>query len=272
MVRARMLACLLLTTACASIPRDDGRVADEAAATVRAPAPLPLEGTPWRLVVQAGAGGSRLGPVARIAVRFADGTVVGTAGCNRLHAPYAINGVGLRVDGGAATMMACAPLVMVDEATFLSNLARVTAFAIADDRLTLVDGSGEPVLVFAYDVPPSLTGTRWAATGVNNGREAVVSVLAGTELTAEFGDDGSVAGSAGCNRWRAQATVAGDTLRISPPIATKQQCVQPEGVMEQEVAFLRAIETASVYRIDGNAMEWRTATGALVVRFTQRQP
>lgn len=273
-IRLAMIACGLVTIACSSIPRDDRSAAadDAAAAAARMPASLPLDGTPWRLASQAGSGGSRLAPTARIAVRFEDGHVVGTAGCNRINAPYTIQGVGLRVEGGATTMMACAAPVMADEATFLSNLARVTAFAIADERLTLVDGSGEPVLVFEQERSPALTGTRWTAINVNNGREAVVSVVAGTEITAEFRDDGSVSGSAGCNSWRAQATVAGDTLRFSPPVATKKLCMQPDGVMEQETAFLRAVESVALHRIDGDVMEWRTASGALAASFRAAQP
>ena len=40
-------------------------------------------------------------------------------------------------------------------------------------------------------------------TAYNNGKQAVVSGLADTEVTALFGEDGTLSGSAGCNRYNA---------------------------------------------------------------------
>jgi hypothetical protein len=38
-------------------------------------------------------------------------------------------------------------------------------------------------------------------TGYNNGKQAVVSVVIGSELTADFKADGNLGGSAGCNSY-----------------------------------------------------------------------
>ena len=52
-----------------------------------------------------------------------------------------------------------------------------------------------------------------AMTAYNNGKQAVVSGVADTEVTAVFGADGQLSGSAGCNRYNAPYTVDGDRLR-----------------------------------------------------------
>ena len=54
-------------------------------------------------------------------------------------------------------------------------------------------------MIFSPVAPPSLTRVTWRVTGVNNGREAVVSVLPETQLTAVFGEDGRVSGDTGCD-------------------------------------------------------------------------
>jgi hypothetical protein len=44
-------------------------------------------------------------------------------------------------------------------------------------------------------------------------------------------------------------------------------CPEPAGVMEQEMLYLKALETAATYRIDGNFMELRTADDAMAATF-----
>ena len=111
----------------------------------------------------------------------------------------------------------------------------------------------------------SLAGTAWEVTGFNNGRQAVVSVLAGTSLTATFGEDGRVAGSAGCNQYNASFTTDGDKITIGPAASTRRFCAEPAGVMEQEAQFLAALQTAATYTPRGDMLELRTADGALAV-------
>jgi heat shock protein HslJ len=97
----------------------------------------------------------------------------------------------------------------------------------------------------------------------NNGKQAVVSVMAGTELSANFGIDGKLSGNAGCNNYSATYQTEGNTISIGPAVSTKKACEQ--AVMDQETLYLAALSTAAMYRIDGSKMELRTADGALAV-------
>ncbi len=71
-----------------------------------------------------------------------------------------------------------------------------------------------------------------------------------------------VAGSAGCNQFTAGFKVDGSALRFTPAATSRQYC-PGEGVMEQERAFLAALNTVATMRMDGDLLELRAADGAL---------
>jgi heat shock protein HslJ len=104
-------------------------------------------------------------------------------------------------------------------------------------------------------------------TGYNNGNEAVVSVVIGTELTAVFGEDGSLSGSAGCNNMTGSYTTQDNTIQIGPIATTRMMCVEPEGVMEQEAQYTAALMSAATYSVRGDQLEMRTADDAMAVVF-----
>jgi heat shock protein HslJ len=102
-------------------------------------------------------------------------------------------------------------------------------------------------------------------TGYNNGKQAVVGILAGSELTLAFAADGKLAGAAGCNNYTASFTTSGERIEIGQAAATRKVCSQPEGIMEQEDRFLNALASAATWRLDGDRLELRTAAGALAL-------
>lgn len=150
------------------------------------------------------------------------------------------------------------------QAAAFSDALREVAFLRRDDGvLVLLDHSDAVRATFKVQ-DRSLEDTDWVVTGFNNGRQAVVSVLAGTELTATFAD-GMVGGSGGCNRYRASFEMDGDRIRIGPAATSRRSCGSPGGVMEQEAQFLRAIESVAAAWMEGDRLELRTADGALAV-------
>ena len=68
--------------------------------------------------------------------------------------------------------------------------------------------------------PQSLAGTRWVVVDYNNGKQAVVSVLAGTKLTADFDTAGHMAGFAGCNDYSGPVKATPPEVSIGP-LATR---------------------------------------------------
>jgi heat shock protein HslJ len=203
--------------------------------------------------------------VAPVTLSFENGKVSGSDGCNSYNAGYTATDTTLKINGPiAATMMACAEPIMTQAAAYTKALEQVATYQVDGAQLTLSDASGKELATFTAQ-STSLAGTSWVATGYNNGKQAVVSVVANTEITANFGADGTLSGSAGCNQYTASYQTSGQNITIGPAAATRMACEQP--VMDQETQYLAALSTAATYRIDGNTLELRTADGALAATF-----
>jgi heat shock protein HslJ len=195
----------------------------------------------------------------------ADGRVAGSDGCNNFNGPYTVSGSTIDFpEPRASTLRACLPQVDEQAAAFNAMLDNAASYQIVGSGLRLMDASGATLAVFMAQ-EQSLAGTAWQVTGFNNGRQAVVSVLSGTSITATFGEDGRVAGSAGCNQYNATYTIDGDRITIGPAATTRRFCAEPAGVMEQESQYLAALQSAATYTLRGNTLEFRTADGALAV-------
>ena len=247
------LILAVVTSACAAVPP---------AAEAEAGDSPRLDGTAWVLADLPGH--SRV-PGSSITLRFEDGRASGTDGCNRYGFAYTVTGSKLDfAPSGISTQMACPPELMQQASAFTTSLTRTRAFGMLSGRLQLLDADGAVMARFDPQ-PEGLAGTAWKVTGYNNGRQAVVSVLTGTELTMEFSADGRVAGSAGCNRYTGSFKQDGKTLSFGPAAATRRMCVEPEGVMEQEQQFLKALETVATVRHEADRAELRTVDGALAV-------
>jgi heat shock protein HslJ len=112
-----------------------------------------------------------------------------------------------------------------------------------------------------------LAGMQGNATAING-----EPVLEGTTLTATFGQGGSLNGSAGCNSYSTRYVVNGNQLSIDPASATGMLCEQPEGIMEQESAFLAALDSAASFSIEGGELYILDGSGGAVIEFITRQP
>ncbi len=120
--------------------------------------------------------------------------------------------------------------------------------------------------------PPDtrLGGTGWTLTGyVHNG--APVQVLIGTTTTLEFGDDGRITGSAGCNHYFASYEVKGLSITVGPAGSTEMYCTAP-GVMEQESTYLRLLGQVTSITVDGDRLTLEDANGTAILSFARIVP
>jgi heat shock protein HslJ len=235
---------------------------------IAGPADTPsLDGTAWILK---SLGGRTPAVGATATLQFESGRVQGTDGCNRYSAPVAIQGTNITIGPHAATTnMACLPDIMKQADGFMAALTSAARYRVSGGDLSLLGGDGALLATFAPQ-PQSLAGSSWQATGINNGKDAVVSVLSGTNVTVTFAKDGKAAGSAGCNNYTSRYQEGGGALTFTAVAATRRICVTP-GVMEQEQSFLKALESVATMRIEGEGLELRTKDGALAVSL-QRSP
>lgn len=223
-----------------------------------------LNDTSWLLV---GLNGQAVASGTTVTANLKNGTLTGTDGCNSYSTSYTVRGAKITIDKDmVTTMMACPEPIMQQAGTYATALALAATFKTDGRQLTLLDASGKTLATFAAQ-STELGGTSWIVTGYNNGNQAVVSVLVGSKLTAEFSADGKLGGSSGCNNYTATVEASGKSIKIGPAASTRMACAEPAGVMEQETGYLKALGTAASYRLDGNQLELRTADGALAVTF-----
>jgi heat shock protein HslJ len=215
--------------------------------------------------------GKLLVPGTGISALFtSDGKISGSAGCNQYFGTYTVSGNSITFPSPmGSTMMMCAQTVMEQETAYLNALSEAKTYSVKADQLTLFSADKTSLAVFQAQ-SQDLAGTTWEAIGYNNGKQAVTSVLIGTTLTADFGPDGTLSGKSGCNTYNGTYKVNGNQITIGPLASTRMACSDPEGVMDQEMQYLAALQNASTYKIEGNALELRTSDGALAANFNKK--
>ena len=110
---------------------------------------------------------------------------------------------------------------------------------------------------------PDLNGTTWTLTSWAE----PTSIPAGVTITAEFADD-RVAGSAGINRYNAAVTTGRDgSFSIDQAVTTKM--AGAEDATAAEMAFLKRLQAATSYAVDGDTLVINDADGQTSLTFTR---
>jgi len=228
-----------------------------------------VEGTLWTLASYLSGEGKTIAvlPETEVTIELKDGQSSGSGGCNKYFGAYEADGSSLTFGVMGSTMMACLPPVSDQEIQYLSALSTAASYEIVDGKLQMASGEGEIVLTYAVLEPMPLAGTTWRLTGYNNGKGGFASVLSGSEVLALFGDDGRVTSSAGCNNYFASFEVEGETLSVGPAGSTRMMCAEPEGVMDQEAAYLAALGSAATYQIKGDSLQVWDADGSRMLSY-----
>ena len=122
----------------------------------------------------------------------------------------------------------------------------------------LSDDTGENNLV------ADLTGTEWILTLLNG-----EALLQDTRITLSFAD--KVTGNAGCNYYEAEYAATGGALRIPVVVRTAIDCPAPEGVLEQENAYIEALYSAASYQIVEGQLEIANEAGETTLVFARSE-
>ena len=108
-----------------------------------------------------------------------------------------------------------------------------------------------------------MDGTSWTLTSWAEPDPIPVSA----SITAEFAE-GRVAGTSGVNRYNASVTSGTDgSFAIDAPISTKM--AGPEDAMAAESTYLRRLEAATSYQVDGDTLVINDADGQPSLTFTR---
>ena len=100
-----------------------------------------------------------------------------------------------------------------------------------------------------------LNGTAWSLASTDG-----AAPLTGTTQTLSFAD-GKVSGSAGCNSYGGTYSLGGSNIQIKDVVSTLMACLDPQGVMDQETAFLSALMSAQSYELSENNLQIKTSDG-----------
>jgi heat shock protein HslJ len=224
----------------------------------------PLTGTTWQWLRSEYGNDSVVAAAnpARYTVVFqSDGTLAVRADCNQVSGIYVRSEASLSLQLGPSTLAACPTDSQAD--VFVRDLSVVDTYVFSGDNLVLnlrADGS---TMTFEAQPVLALAGSTWDVLSYNNGRAAVITTLPETHLTTTFAADGRIGGDAGCNTFEGAYTVAGNSLSIGPLATTRMACAQP--IMQQEQAFLTALQAASKYMLTSDRLTLRDPNGAIQV-------
>jgi heat shock protein HslJ len=109
------------------------------------------------------------------------------------------------------------------------------------------------------DVP--LVGTLWRLETMGADNPVVTPLLSEMRIDS----DGRASGTTGCNEFSGTATIDGYGITFSPLVTTRRACEDP--VMKQEAAFLKALESARSWSIDGRHLDLFDSRRHSVIRF-----
>ena len=149
----------------------------------------------------------------------------------------------------------------------ISGLLTVFAIVLCLVACALKDSGGaaaqNEAVKAAQDVKPDvpLTNTYWKLVALNGG---AIQPGEGKELHMILKGDDRVSGYSGCNQFMGSVVVNGDGLSFGPIAGTRRMC---EGSMDQENAFLQALESAYRFSISGEDLAVENANGEIAMRF-----
>ena len=118
----------------------------------------------------------------------------------------------------------------------------------------------------------TLESTEWVLISLNG-----KSIIVGTRITLNF-TEVFLSGFMGCNGYGGgpdsgnYIVTDGGTLTIPHQIAvTVQLCSTPEGIMEQEAAYIEVLRSAASYRVVDGLLEIDNAAGETTLVFASKE-
>ena len=189
-----------------------------------------------------------------------DGQASGAAGCNTFAGDYTIDADALTFGPMMSTMMICEGEKASTEAAYLAGFPLVASYSVDGDALSLLDGSGDPVVTFAAVATQPIAGS-WIVTSYNTERNDMAPPLTGSILTAVFGADGTIEGHSGCNHFSGPYTIDGDGIAIGPLASTLVACGSSD-LQDQETQYLALLTASDKWSQEAGLLELVDTGGA----------
>jgi heat shock protein HslJ len=111
-----------------------------------------------------------------------------------------------------------------------------------------------------------LTHNTWTLQYYTDKTGILIPALSGAAVSARFGNDGTLSGSAGCNQYSGRYSTKEYSVNITGTASTLMYCPGP-GIMDQESAFLIDLPRAASFRVDESSLRVYDATGKPLLVF-----
>ncbi|PXX57928.1 heat shock protein HslJ [Nocardia tenerifensis] len=196
-----------------------------------------------------------------LTLSFKDDRLSADAGCNTYSGSVALDDNKLHVSGLAGTLMGCPGERQGADEWLSALLNSDPTWQLDGAKLTLRGGNSTVTMMDKKVVRPDkpIKGTTWLVTALLTPDAQVRSqTIDEVKPTLTIADDGSVTGTAGCNRITGRAT--GDTNLTFQLATTKMLC--PAEVMEVEQAVLKALDGKTTATVDADTLTLRNTNGS----------
>lgn len=184
------------------------------------------------------------------------------AGCNRGTADVDFADGTMSTGPLAMTLMACPGDSSGADAWVAEFLDRSPSWELDGDDLVLRTENSTVNLTDRKVMEPDrpVTETTWTVTSLRS-PDAVTTSLALEQSAPQLtiAEDGSISGSAGCNRINGTADVRENTITFGPLATTRMAC--PEDISEVERAVLHVLEGEVQVSVDSAVMTLSKADG-----------
>jgi heat shock protein HslJ len=110
-----------------------------------------------------------------------------------------------------------------------------------------------------------LLDSEWVLTSLTGS-----ALIRDTQITLSFGE-GSLEGSTGCNTYGGSYTATENNMRLSDLYWTEMGCLEPEGILDQEMSYLNALNTVASYWVDADRLELYDEAGTQILVFGSQE-
>jgi heat shock protein HslJ len=204
----------------------------------------------------------------RIELRFSDGRISATAGCNTLGGQVDMTPDRIVIDEMASTAMGCDDARHGQEEWLSRVLYDDPGYTLDGQTLRLVRGDTTIELVDREAAEPDLPleGTRWALDGIIDG-EVASSVPAGAGATLTLTNGAASIAIDGCNQGSADVTITETAIELGDLAMTRMACSEPAasveatvvGVLDGEITYTIESDTLTLTHPSGQGLTFHAA-------------
>jgi len=124
------------------------------------------------------------------------------------------------------------------------------------------------LLLVACSAAGSLDATSWKLESYVDDTGTMVDILPDSVVSLDFQAE-QVSGNASCNNYNGSYQTSGKEIKFGPLATTRKICPETLGVMDQEYAYLAALDAAAEYNLKGNTLEMKDSQGDVILVFAR---